>query len=201
MASGAVAALPPPSTRPATSRRSLTRAVLSRCGLVPQWAKRDSNPRPPACKAGALNQLSYSPVAPRALKGEAYRKENAVAENEQNRRGGGRPACQQHVPDRERRHRGPEKQPVLGSEMQPRAGQTVVGHKAESLRGNSKLVKQLGRPDPTPSSPRPAAPSAPDRAAGAPARATRGPAPWPPRMRPPPRPMRPSRTPAPRPAA
>ena len=26
------------------------------------WAKRDSNPRHPACKAGALNQLSYSPV-------------------------------------------------------------------------------------------------------------------------------------------
>src|SRR5215467_3167092 len=25
------------------------------------WAKRDSNPRLPACKAGALNQLSYSP--------------------------------------------------------------------------------------------------------------------------------------------
>ena len=25
------------------------------------WAKRDSNPRHPACKAGALNQLSYSP--------------------------------------------------------------------------------------------------------------------------------------------
>ena len=26
-----------------------------------EWAKRDSNPRHPACKAGALNQLSYSP--------------------------------------------------------------------------------------------------------------------------------------------
>src|SRR5687767_14186960 len=26
-----------------------------------KWAKRDSNPRHPACKAGALNQLSYSP--------------------------------------------------------------------------------------------------------------------------------------------
>ena len=26
-----------------------------------RWAKRDSNPRHPACKAGALNQLSYSP--------------------------------------------------------------------------------------------------------------------------------------------
>ncbi len=25
------------------------------------WAQRDSNPRPPACKAGALNQLSYAP--------------------------------------------------------------------------------------------------------------------------------------------
>lgn len=27
-----------------------------------EWDKRDSNPRPPACKAGALNQLSYYPV-------------------------------------------------------------------------------------------------------------------------------------------
>ncbi len=26
------------------------------------WAKRDSNPRLPACKAGALDQLSYSPA-------------------------------------------------------------------------------------------------------------------------------------------
>lgn len=26
-----------------------------------KWAKRDSNPRPPGCKPGALNQLSYSP--------------------------------------------------------------------------------------------------------------------------------------------
>src|SRR5438552_848687 len=119
MASCAVAALPPPSTRPATSRRSLTRAVLSRCGLVPQWAKRDSNPRPPACKAGALNRLSYSPVAP-PLKGEAYREENAVAENQQNRRGGGRPASQQHVPDRERHHRGRATQPALGPGIQPR---------------------------------------------------------------------------------
>src|SRR5438046_504810 len=69
MASCAIAAPAPPSTRPATSRRILTRDVLSRCSLVPQWAKRDSNPRPPACKAGALNRLSYSPVAPRGLKG------------------------------------------------------------------------------------------------------------------------------------
>ena len=26
------------------------------------WAKRDLNPRHPACKAGALDQLSYSPL-------------------------------------------------------------------------------------------------------------------------------------------
>ena len=25
------------------------------------WAQRDSNPRPPGCKPGALNQLSYAP--------------------------------------------------------------------------------------------------------------------------------------------
>src|SRR5437016_10832615 len=115
MASCAGAAPATATTNPATSRRILTRGVLSRRGLVPQWAKRDSNPRPPACKAGALNQLSYSPVAP-PLKGEAYREENAVAENQQNRRGGGRPASQQHVPDRERHHRGREQQPVLGPE-------------------------------------------------------------------------------------
>src|SRR2546427_303928 len=146
MASCAVAAPAPPSTRPATSRRILTRDVLSRCSLVPQWAKRDSNPRPPACKAGALNRLSHSPVAPRALKGEAYREENAVAENQQNRRGGGRPASQQHVPGRERYDPRCEKQPVPRSEVQTRAGQTVVGHKADSLRRHSKLVKHLGRP-------------------------------------------------------
>src|SRR5438093_3823708 len=100
MASCAVAALPPPSTRPATSRRILTRDVLSRCSLVPQWAKRDSNPRPPACKAGALNRLSYSPVAPRGLKGEAYREGKAVAKNQQKPRGGGRTASPPHRPHR-----------------------------------------------------------------------------------------------------
>lgn len=29
------------------------------------WAKRDLNPRHPACKAGALDQLSYSPLKKR----------------------------------------------------------------------------------------------------------------------------------------
>src|SRR2546423_31715 len=106
MASGAVAAPAPPSTRPATSRRILTRDVLSRCSLVPQWAKRDSNPRPPACKAGALNRLSHSPVAPRAPQREAYRKENAVAQDEQNRRCGRRPAGQQPVAAGERHEGG-----------------------------------------------------------------------------------------------
>lgn len=28
---------------------------------TPLWALRDSNPRPSACKADALNQLSYAP--------------------------------------------------------------------------------------------------------------------------------------------
>src|SRR2546425_718410 len=162
MASCAGAAPATATTNPATSRRILTRGVLSRCGLVPQWAKRDSNPRPPACKAGALNQLSYSPVAPRGLKGEAYREENAVAQDEQNRRCGRRPAGQQPVAAGERHEGGGEEQPVLGSEVQARARQTLVGHKPHSLPGNSKLVKQLGppRPAPTPSSPRPAAASA-----------------------------------------
>src|SRR3989475_10140924 len=160
------------------SRRILTRGVLSRCGLVPQWAKRDSNPRPPACKAGALNQLSYSPVAPRGLKGEAYREENAVAQDEQNRRCGRRPAGQQPVAAGERHEGGGEEQPVLGAEVQARARQTLVGHKPHSLPGNAKLVKQLGppRPAPTPSSPRPAAPCAPGPGDGATGRATRAPA-------------------------
>ena len=30
------------------------------------WAQTDSNRRPPACKAGALNQLSYAPLNPLA---------------------------------------------------------------------------------------------------------------------------------------
>ena len=33
--------------------------------LLSRWAKRDSNPRPSACKADALNQLRYSPDGPR----------------------------------------------------------------------------------------------------------------------------------------
>src|SRR5438445_6655990 len=110
MASCAGAAPATATTNPATSRRILTRGVLSRCGLVPQWAKRDSNPRPPACKAGALNQLSYSPVAPRGLKGEAYREENAVTQDEQNRRCGRRPAGQQPVAAGERHEGGGEEQ-------------------------------------------------------------------------------------------
>src|SRR2546426_8757392 len=128
MASCAGAAPATATTNPATSRRILTRGVLSRCGLVPQWAKRDSNPRPPACKAGALNQLSYSPVAPRGLKGEAYREENAVTQDEQNRRCGRRPAGQQPVAAGERHEGRGEEQPVLGSEVQARARQTLVGH-------------------------------------------------------------------------
>src|SRR2546425_782716 len=196
MASCAGAAPATATTNPATSRRILTRGVLSRCGLVPQWAKRDSNPRPPACKAGALNQLSYSPIAPRGLKGEAYREENAVAQDEQNRRCGRRAAGEQPVSARERHEGGGEEQPVFGSEVQTRARQTLVGHKPHSLPGNSKLVKQLGppRPPPTPSSPRPATPCAPGPGGGATGRATRALAPSPPRTPPPPPPTTASRS-------
>ncbi len=35
--------------------------VETKEGFAKGWAQRDSNPRPPACKAGALNQLSYAP--------------------------------------------------------------------------------------------------------------------------------------------
>ncbi len=31
------------------------------CGTFCLWEQRDSNPRPSACKADALNQLSYAP--------------------------------------------------------------------------------------------------------------------------------------------
>ena len=36
---------------------------VSDCNLKPLfwWERRDSNPRPSACKADALNQLSYAP--------------------------------------------------------------------------------------------------------------------------------------------
>ena len=30
--------------------------------LFSEWEQRESNPRPSACKADALNQLSYAPV-------------------------------------------------------------------------------------------------------------------------------------------
>ena len=37
-----------------------TLSVLRRCLI--RWEQRESNPRPSACKADALNQLSYAPV-------------------------------------------------------------------------------------------------------------------------------------------
>src|SRR5579863_1724640 len=63
------------------SRRRLKRVTTMK-GTASQWAKRDSNPRLPACKAGALNQLSYSPVTRGRLESQAYRKEDAVPEDE-----------------------------------------------------------------------------------------------------------------------
>src|SRR5216684_1301740 len=147
---------------------SFSRAQSSRCGLIPQWAKRDSNPRLPACKAGALNQLSYSPVVRRILlQGEAYRKENAVPEYKQNRRGRRRALVQQPIPGREHRDGCGQEQPVSRSKMQARACQTLVGHKGRSLRGNFNVVKQLARRPRAPSTPRRATPSAPGRAAAA----------------------------------
>ena len=35
--------------------------IINRLIFSLSWEQRDSNPRPPACKAGALNQLSYAP--------------------------------------------------------------------------------------------------------------------------------------------
>src|SRR5437899_2219336 len=142
IASCAGAAPATATTNPATSRRILTRGVLSRCGLIPQWAKRDSNPRLPACKAGALNQLSYSPVVRWILlQGEAYRKENAVPEYKQNRRGRRRALVQQPISGRERRYGCGQEQPVSRPEMPARACQTLVGHKGRRLRGKAKLVQ------------------------------------------------------------
>ncbi len=75
---------------PTTSKSPVLRDERSRCTAIDspfltlvikanyrfhsKWAKRDSNPRHPACKAGALNQLSYSPS-----KREAQREQHAVA--------------------------------------------------------------------------------------------------------------------------
>src|SRR5437588_5506498 len=127
MASCAVAALPPPSTRPATSRRSLTRAVLSRCGLVHRWAKRDSNPRPPACKAGALNQLSYSPHS-RPLQRQAEGEKYAIAQHEQNRGGGCGSLGEQHVAQGQTRQRRTDGRVVLGTELEARMRDDLVWH-------------------------------------------------------------------------
>src|SRR5690606_32829788 len=67
------AATPAPRAERKSARRK-NMDTTSEAMLVPEeplepcritWAKRDSNPRHPACKAGALNQLSYSPARPR----------------------------------------------------------------------------------------------------------------------------------------
>ena len=49
------------------------------------WAKADSNRRPPACKAGALDQLSYSPASAAFLQNERQWDEDAVAGHEEHR--------------------------------------------------------------------------------------------------------------------
>src|SRR5207244_5711368 len=120
---------------------------------------------------GRSEPLSYARVVRRVLEGEAYRKENAVPQHEQNRRRRRRALAQQPVPDGERRDGCGEEQPVSRSEVQSRACQTLVGHKGRSLRRNFNVVKQLARrPGPGPTPP-PAAPCARGRAGGAAGRA------------------------------
>ncbi len=43
-------------------------ATLPIAVALSEWAKQDSNLRPPACKAGALDQLSYSPGRSRRMR-------------------------------------------------------------------------------------------------------------------------------------
>src|ERR687895_244544 len=101
-----------PANRPRTIRRdryipksplhdgpAWTSGPAQYCGY--EWAKRDSNPRHPACKAGALNQLSYSPESGAStttvlailqgpcrddrharLRGDADRKQHAIAQDQ-----------------------------------------------------------------------------------------------------------------------
>src|SRR5256885_5892660 len=113
------------------------------------------------------------PRTRRCLQGESYREENAVAQNEQNRRGRGGTLVQQPVTGSEGRDRRRQEQPVSWSEVEARARQALVGHKGRSLRGNCNAVKQLGHRRRATPTPRPAVPVASDRAAAAAAPATR----------------------------
>src|SRR5947209_7187476 len=62
------------------------------CPSAAWWAKRDSNPRPPVCKTGALTSLAIRPLPPAAARPpiepslqDRQRHEHAVPEHEQQR--------------------------------------------------------------------------------------------------------------------
>src|SRR5205814_2417179 len=72
-------------------------------------------------------------------------KEYAIAENQQDRGGGGRPPRQQPVPEHQRHESRGEQDVIQPREPQPGTGETLVRHRGRSLPGNSKLVKKLAR--------------------------------------------------------
>src|SRR5712671_132865 len=115
---------------------ALSPCSFLRYALLHQWAKRDSNPRPPACKAGALNQLSYSPEpwgGAKVRKREAYWEQNAVAQDQQHRRERGRSSRQHPVAQFKGHDRGAENDVVLRSEPQARTGKRLVWHQAAGV--------------------------------------------------------------------
>src|SRR2546427_8720521 len=63
------------------------------------------------------------------LKGQAYGKQNAVAQDEQHRRERRRSSRQQPVTQNERHHRSAENDVVLRSEAQARTRESLVCHK------------------------------------------------------------------------
>ena len=42
--------------------QTILKEIFSKKSLKEMWSLRDSNPRPSACKADALNQLSYGTI-------------------------------------------------------------------------------------------------------------------------------------------
>src|SRR5678815_3772898 len=118
------------------------------------WAKRDSNPRHPACKAGALDQLSYSPSMARppgrqrwgrcrdcavpcitSSQCDSQREEDAVPHHEQHSRRG-RVTCTEYgVTGNESKHCGAEEEHVSSSQKAPGGWDIVLecSHKRLTL--------------------------------------------------------------------
>ena len=133
-------------------RPSRTNTVPPWCGN--QWAKRDSNPRHPACKAGALNQLSYSPRSsdtaakflavlqrpcrdeqhPR-LQRDADRKQHAITEDQNHRSRTGVTGSKCQIPDYQHEYGQPQDDEISwgqhempGRSLPRTGGRTRVRH-------------------------------------------------------------------------